>query len=253
MTASLGRVAWAVVLATAAASAGLAQGRPEGVRTAGDSAAAARPRSPAATTPPAWTAADGRLLGRIIAEGRVDHVERGPSWREYGVDLGRAFGRWLSNALARRVASLRGIGTAGAYAVLAVAGAVVLVGIGMAAGLAWRRWRRRRRPEQGRPAPPGAPGEAVCRSAEAWLREAEARLAAEDLRGALGALWWWFAVALAGGEADPAWTTAEMLRRARRPDLRRHGLLLDRLRFGPAGATAEQVRGLVAEVSEGLR
>ncbi len=250
MTGRLKGTAAGLLLAATIVSAAPAREPDPRARNAGNGAApafAARTRRIADVSLPVSAKADRRLLERVLDEGGVDRAERRLGWRDYGVDLGRAFGRWLSDVLAQRAGALRGVGRFIGYALLGIAGLAVVGGIGVLVRLLWKRSPRRPTRAHGGVAASWPGGERLA-SAEAWLARAEERIAAGDVPGALCAVWWWLALAVTSGEADPSWTTLEMLGRAGRLDLRKLGLAMDRMRFGPDGATAEDVRQLVQDV-----
>jgi hypothetical protein len=123
--------------------------------------------------------------------------------------------------------------------VVLVAAALVAVALARAA-----RGRRRR-------AAPAAPGAEVAapppgppRGVAGWRAELERRLAAGDVAGALEALWWWLARALAGEGADESWTGRELVARSRRRDLLPLVARLDAMAYGPERPEPEAVRRL---------
>jgi hypothetical protein len=250
------RAALGLALAALAAGAGAAAPPPPQPTPAVPTVrvgAARRGGSVAAVSPPTWPRADRRLLHRVLAEGGVQRVEPEPGWREYWVDVGRAFGRWLSGLLGRQIAAMSGAGAVVAYAVLVLAGVLVAAAVVLAVRLASRRRRPGGQGREGGQAEAAVPSRAISPpDLQGWRAEVERRIVANDVPGALHALWWWLATALAAGEVDLSWTTLDLLRRAGRRDLGSLGLVLDRLRFGPAASTAAQVRRLADDMAEAL-
>jgi hypothetical protein len=136
---------------------------------------------------------------------------------------------------------------------LALALAAAAVAVGLVAVLRTPRRRRRRRGEPA--AVPAAPDrDAVPPQVDAagWRAEVERRLAAGSVAGALEAVWWWLARAVAGDEADPSWTGRELVRRARRPELRNPVARLDAMTYGPGRPAPAAVRELAAALDRQL-
>ncbi len=95
------------------------------------------------------------------------------------------------------------------------------------------------------------------RGAADWLAELERRLAAGDMAGALEAAWWWLARSLAAERVDPAWTSRELLDRARLGRSRRQRLLpavrqLDTLAYGPKAPRPSEIRAFVDHLAAQL-
>jgi hypothetical protein len=110
----------------------------------------------------------------------------------------------------------------------------------------------------GRRAAPGTmatvatPGPAFELDAAGWRAEIERRLAAGRAVEALEAAWWWLARSLAGLEAEPDWTSRDLIARGRRPDLSRLIRRLDAFTYGPLRPEPEDVRELVARLEAAL-
>jgi len=94
--------------------------------------------------------------------------------------------------------------------------------------------------------------QAATLDAAGWRAELERRLAAGMTAAALEAAWWWLARSLAGSQAEPDWTSRDLVARTRRSDLM--GLIrrLDAFIYGPLRPAPEEVRSLVARLEEVL-
>ena len=196
-----------------------------------------------------WGEGDRALLERLIADTRVQTTPPGPSAVDYLATLLEAAARWLG-AKIERLGSLLHIPPVLLYGAAWVLLALVLVALALAA---LRIFRHRRR--QAPTAATAHLGESVPLPAtrpEAWAQELERRLEGADARAALEALWWWLARALKGKEAEPSWTTRELLQRAGRPDLSAEGRVLDRLLYGAAPPAMNDVRGLFSRLQRAL-
>lgn len=82
-----------------------------------------------------------------------------------------------------------------------------------------------------------------------WAEELRRRLEAGDVASALEALWWWLATQVGVPDADPSWTSRELLLHAGRGDLRRPVRRLDHMIYGPEAPAIVDVR----EFWHGLR
>lgn len=74
-----------------------------------------------------------------------------------------------------------------------------------------------------------------------WAATLQACLQRGDVAGALEALWWWLATQVGVPDADPSWTSRELLGHAGRSDLRRPVRRLDHMIYGPEPPDAEHV------------
>ncbi|MDA8017718.1 MAG: hypothetical protein MPN21_09745 [Thermoanaerobaculia bacterium] len=74
-----------------------------------------------------------------------------------------------------------------------------------------------------------------------WAEELRLRLERGDVAAALEALWWWLAAQVGVPNADPSWTSRELLIHAGRGDLRRPVRSLDHMIYGPVPPRAVEV------------
>jgi hypothetical protein len=196
--------------------------------------------------------ADRPLLASVVRESAVDTEVPKPGWGQYlAVVLAAAVGS-IFDGLRPLGALFRLPSRAAVLVALGFVGVVLLALLVLAIrALATR---RRAAPaaagsrEEGTPAQP--PDAAL--TASYWRREAHRRLEAGDAVGALEALWWFFARALARGDARPSWTSGELLARARRQDLRPFAIELDRFRYGMESPAASEVRDLARRLEAGV-
>jgi hypothetical protein len=193
--------------------------------------------------------ADRALLERVLASTGVERTPVPPESSYFG-ELGRAARETLMQAIRRGAEMLhlpRKVMIAAAF--LAAAVALLLI-----ARALLPRLRRRRRP-----VPVGeltlvtAPAAAhAADTATGWRAELERRLAAGQTAEALEAAWWWLARSLVGSQAEPDWTSRDLVSRARRPDLVALIRRLDAFIYGPLRPIPDDVRRLVARLEEAL-
>jgi hypothetical protein len=197
--------------------------------------------------------ADRALLDRVLASTGVERTPVPPESSYFG-ELGRAFREAVLGAIARGAEMLH-LPRQGMIAAAFLAAAVALLLIVRTLWPRLRRLRDRR--------PPAAEGElavmavpAALLDAAGWRAELERRLAAGRTAEALEAAWWWLARSLAGSQAEPDWTSRDLLARAitrtQRSDLTRLIRRLDAFIYGPLRPLPEDVRGLVAGLEEAL-
>ena len=191
--------------------------------------------------------ADPAVIERVLASSGVERTPVPPETTYLGELMGTAAG-YVIQAL-----------TAGAQKLRIPAGLLWGIAAGLAvllvlllARLAFSRLRRRRSgPEEGEALtaclPPAAP-----RDAAAWRAELERRLAGGQVPEALEALWWWLARTLAGGEAEPDWTSRDLVTRSGREDLRDLARRLDAFTYGPRPPEVPELRGLLGRFEEAL-
>ncbi len=206
-----------------------------------------------ATLPRAAAAAEVRIvpaeravLERVLAETAVERTPEPPEASYFG-ELIRTVRAALLDLLAQGAEMLnlpRPVYQAIAFGLAALAVALLL-------WLFLSRWRRRtaKRDEGGvseAALPPAA------RSAAAWRAELERRLAEGRVAEALEALWWWLARSVAAGQAEPAWTSRDLVTRSRREDLRDFVRRLDAFTYGPRRPAVEDLRRLVGGLEEAL-
>lgn len=192
--------------------------------------------------------ADRALLERVLASTGVERTPVPPESSYFG-ELISAAREAVNEALRRGVEMVhlpRPVMIAAAF--LAAAVALFLIVRTLLPRL------RRRRPA----VPVGelavvAPMAALATlDAAGWRAELERRLAAGMTAAALEAAWWWLARSLAGSQAEPDWTSRDLVARTRRSDL--PGLIrrLDAFIYGPLRPAPEEVRSLVARLEEAL-
>ena len=85
-----------------------------------------------------------------------------------------------------------------------------------------------------------------------WRHRLDSAIEAGRARDALEALWWWFAGQLGATDADPAWTTRELVTRTQRRELWPLVSRFDRLTYGHDEPQVEAVRELSTAVREAL-
>ncbi len=170
-----------------------------------------------------------------------------PPQASYLAELSQAFWHGVAELIARGARALHLGPEAGVWMVL------VLVALGLVA-IAWIviSLLRLRQPAQRQTEPEVSALAAAAAKwdAAAWRSELERCLAEERIGDALRAAWWWIARSIAGPEAEPDWTSRDLLRRTKRRELREILRRLDVLTFGadrPAVTDlrqlAEQIRG----------
>jgi hypothetical protein len=190
--------------------------------------------------------ANRTLMERVLAESRVERTPVPPETSYLG-ELNRAFQRAVVGAILRggRMLGLpRPVLQALAVA-LAVLAALLLLRL-----LAPRLRRRRSGEGTGEVAVLGP--SPAARDAAAWRAELERCLAAGRIAEALEALWWWLARSLAGSQAEPDWTSRELVVRSRREDLRDLVRRLDVFTYGPRRPGIGELRDLTDRLEEAL-
>ena len=199
-------------------------------------------------------APDDAALDHILREHGLGDKAQGGSWFSYvGYLLTRALG-WV---FARITRILTEIGDPGGWVgvLLWVLLALAVLALLAAVGSALLKRLRRRGAESGAAgrieAGAAAPAAALF-DAASWRQELDRLLAAGDLRGALEAVWWWLARSLAGAEADPSWTSSELLAHTGRRELAGSFRRLDQLTYGAAEPTADEIRQAAAVLAAEL-
>ena len=194
--------------------------------------------------------ADRALLERVLAS---SHVQRTPVPPDSSY-LGELFRAVQEAVLGALLAGAERLHVPpwllwGIAAVLAVFLALLI------ARLVLSRVRSRRTGVQRERTIAEAPPPAAPRDAAAWRAELERRLAEGRIPDALEALWWWLARSLAGAEAEPDWTSRDLVAHA--PARAREGLRelvrrLDAFTYGPRPPGVEELRGLLGRFEETL-
>lgn len=170
-----------------------------------------------------------------------------PPESSYLVEIGRAIQEALVQVLVRGARMLHL--SRGTFTVFAVA--VALLALGLIARALLPRLRRRPSPLEGGGLE-ASPAPAMALDAAGWRAELDRRLAEGRIPESLEALWWWLARSLAGPEAEPDWTSRDLIARSRRDDLRDLVRRLDLLTYGPFTPGVEDLRGLLGRLEERL-
>lgn len=170
-----------------------------------------------------------------------------PPESSYLAEIGRAVQEAILQAVARGARMLHL--SKWTFFVLAVG--VALLALGLIARSLLPRLRRRTAVLE-RGALETSPALAVALDAAGWRAELDRRLAEGRIPESLEALWWWLARSLAGPEAEPDWTSRDLIARSRRHDLRDLVRRLDLLTYGPLPPGVEDLRGLLGRLEEAL-
>jgi hypothetical protein len=202
--------------------------------------------------------ADRVVAARVLAGARVDRSPSAPD---------ASYSRDLWEGTLRQVADLVDRVSRSTHIPAWLLGALVAVPAAVAALLTLRGWWLRRRARAapavrggglpalgGRPADVTggrSPGDEIWQAAD-WRRELDRLLAAGEVAAALAAAWWWIARSLAGERAQSHWTGGELLRFARRDDLRGLVRQLDAMTYGALPPAVDEVRGLAASFEAAL-
>lgn len=187
-------------------------------------------------------------LGRLATELGVADEMPGPSLAGWISDTSETFGAWLASLLVERLGIVSGL--AGSLVQYSLA-LLLLILLAFGAIYLWRWWQRHRVPGE-QPAIEGARVEPVAErpdSADSWAERLHGRLGAGDAAAAAEALWWWLATTL-GAEAEPSWTSRELIVRAGRRDLAPPVRRLDWMLYGPWSPDVAEVETLWRELGE---
>ncbi len=199
--------------------------------------------------------ADREALEEIVRQDSIATRPDQPGVGRYIQDvIGAAF-RWLSFRIERLAPGL-----AGWVVVIARAGAqlIFLLAVFLLVVLGFRWLRERYSRDQGPTAPAvvalsaaaSEPGEG--RSRQAWADDLRRFLSAGDVAAACEALWWWLAHGISHGPVESSWTSRELLAHARRRDLTPPVRRLDRMIYGAAPPTTDDVHRLWTELEEAV-
>lgn len=192
--------------------------------------------------------ADLELMQRILEESRVETTIRKASVSRYLAHLIEAFQAGIVDLVAGAFGRLGSVDQVLLWTGRILMGAALLAVVLGLGSLVWRLFRRR-----GLPPPPGSEASSfspqpAARGAQAWRREIEEHLAGGRIPEALEAVWWWAARSLTGARADPSWTSRELTRRARRPELAPALRRLDSMIYGAEAPSVAGVRHLLTEL-----
>lgn len=223
---------------------------PLATRTAALHSGAVAAADPQAGSPP--IPADLELIEKILRETHVDTSVQTVSVSGYLVHLWKRlqeaiadFFAWASSLIGNWGDVLLWTGR------ILVAAAVAAVALGLGV-LLWRTLNRKGQPAKRVAEEPGTTGTDPPRAAVDWRAEIEGRLAGGAVKEALEAIWWWLARSLAGDRAQASWTSRELDRQARRPELSPLLRRLDAMIYGAAQPSVASVRGLVDEAEATL-
>jgi hypothetical protein len=191
-------------------------------------------------------------MARVLASSRAERIPVPPE-SSY---MGELFGRFQRALLEALLAGARWLHVSPPVLKWIVAGLAALVAALLLRLLAGR-LRRRTREEEGQAPVTAAAAPAALLDAAGWRAELERRLAEGRIPEALEALWWWLARSLAGAEAEPDWTSRDLVARSRRKGLQRDQLRdlvrrLDAFTYGPRPPAADDLRALLGRLEESL-
>ncbi len=196
--------------------------------------------------------ADRETLEAALADGRVETSAPRPGVGLYVLDLGLAFARWvagIAESFLPGFARLLGPLTELAFKVLFAVLGLALLALLLRA--AWRLWRQRT-PEEPVLRPVAMPDGTPAASADRWAAEIRRHLEARDVTAAVEALWWWLATALLASGVERSWTSRELVAHAGRRDLLPQIRRLDRMIYGAAAPSGDDVRRLWSDLEEAL-
>jgi hypothetical protein len=191
--------------------------------------------------------ADPALVQRVLASSGVERVPVPPESSYLGELLGTA-SSYVVDAL---MAGAKRLHVSPVFLWWVAGGLAVLLAL-LAVRLIVSRLRRRRPVKEDGDALSAALPPAAPRDAAAWRAELDRRLAEGSIPEALEALWWWLARTLAGGEAEPDWTSRDLVTRSGREDLRDLARRLDAFTYGPRPPEAAELRGLLGRFEAAL-
>ncbi len=188
--------------------------------------------------------ADVELLRQVAADGELRGGSPRPSLTHYLLDLATAafapLAGWMGSVGGPLAALFAWFGAAGSQLLLWLILAALLLTLFIRL--------RSRFSRRGHESPSGVPGVPALQPLSAavaeWELRLQQRLDGGDARGALEALWWSLAIRLVGSNADPAWTSRELVEKAGRRDLLPGVRRLDRLVWGSEQPLVEDVRQL---------
>lgn len=210
-------------------------------------AAETRPSSSHSSPQPAF--AERQSLRQISAKFRVETQRPRPGLSRFIQDAGTAFGGWLDRALRTYLPSASNFANAPIERFLRIVLSILTILLAAAVlRFAATRWSRRTPTGDPRITPLSTPEHPD--PGPRWDRELEKRMADGDAGGAALALWWWLAGRLVGEEAQPSWTSRELIRRAGRIDLMPTIRRLDRVLYGAEKPSIAGVRQLWSELKE---
>ena len=204
-----------------------------------------------ATPHPAALEGDRDQLRQVMLEARIATDRSRPGLTLWARDAGVAFSRWMSGWMERVLPGFARVAMPyvepALIVILALLATVLLIFL---ARFALDRWRRR--------APAANPGVVDLGAtvkppaARDWGEELRRRLASGDVAGGIEALWWWLASRLVADRAKPSWTSRELVTRAGRRDLLSAVRRLDRMMYGAARPSTDEIGRLRNDLEEAM-
>ena len=187
-------------------------------------------------------------MERILAETGVERSPAPPQ-ASYLAELSQAFWRAVAQAIGRAADALH-LGPEAQVWILAGLVGLALAAVGWMLLALLRRRRPKSREDEAVASVPALA--AATWDAAAWRAELERCLAEERIGEALRAAWWWLARSIAGPEAEPDWTSRDLVARTGRRELRDLLRRLDTLTFGADRPGLPDVRQLAEQIRGAL-
>ncbi len=202
---------------------------------------------PAEVRPPAARSleADRQQLRQVMIETGIVTDPPRPGLTLWLRDITAAFSRWLADRMASVLPRLaQRVVPFFEPILILLLGFLTVVLFAFLVRFAFDR-RQRRAPS---PDPTAILPAAEATPARDWEAELRRRLAGGDVVAAIEALWWWLASGLVGEQAEPSWTSRELVVKAGRRDLLADVRRLDRMMYGTARPSADDVDRLWSDL-----
>ncbi len=209
--------------------------------------------SPAADSAPRAIEADREQLRQIMVERRIESTSRQPGLSLYMRDAALAFSRWMAGVLELLMPRFSRL-LAGSWAEPLLKLLLALLAMLLLAYLVpfvVRRWLRRQVAEQ-QPVWELPEDDSPDPLDPRWEAELRQRLERGEIAAAIEALWWWLARRLVGADAEPSWTSRELITRADRRDLMPSVRRLDRMIYAEGQPSADDVSNLWHDLREAV-
>jgi len=190
------------------------------------------------------------LMREVTRTDGVDVSPARPGLTSYASDAATTFIDWVGDRLRPMTGPLEAlaelISLIGWNTLVMATLAVIVVSIAL--------WLKRRA-ERGRVLRPVVPAAITALESRApieplWNDRLAERLAADDVAGALEAIWWSLAGRLVGSRVDPAWTSRDLVRAAGRHDLMPAIRRLDRMIYARSRPAIAEVQRLWGDLQE---